>query len=168
MSWVCLEQLEVLSRESLHMPWQFVITSPERSKRMGLHGIGLKFPPPISASIFSRAAACFPPGEKSCSNSSSQTSTAASISVRLTLLRWPQQRRKPIRSRPEAASASLNGVPLERARWIGHMGSNVPAHRRRASDVRLSTAARSRRSVQPVCCAFFSVSSKMMTDRSTP
>src|SRR6266480_6734664 len=45
---------------------------------------------------------------------------------------------------------------------------NVPAHRRRASDVRLSTAARSRRSVQPVCWAFFSVSSKMMTDRSTP
>jgi hypothetical protein len=109
------------------MPWQFVITSPERSKRMGLHGIGLKFPAPISASIFSRAAACFPPGEKSCSNSSSQTSlscramnaaslasssrlssfTAFSISVRLTLLRWPQQRRKPIRSRPEAASASL-------------------------------------------------------------
>src|SRR6266404_3513984 len=74
MSWVCLEQLLVLSRESLHMPWQFVITSPERSKRMGLHGIGLKFPAPISASIFSRAAACFPPGEKSCSNSSSQTS----------------------------------------------------------------------------------------------
>ena len=33
------------------MPWQFVITSPERSKRMGLHGIGLKFPAPISASI---------------------------------------------------------------------------------------------------------------------
>jgi hypothetical protein len=27
MSWVCLEQLEVLSRESLHMPWQFVITT---------------------------------------------------------------------------------------------------------------------------------------------
>jgi hypothetical protein len=57
MSWVCLEQLEVLSRESLHMPWQLVLTSPERSKRMGLHGIGLKFPAPISASIFSRAAA---------------------------------------------------------------------------------------------------------------
>jgi hypothetical protein len=35
----------------------------------------------------------------------------------------------------------VDGVPLERARWIGHMGSNVPAHRRRASDVRLSTAA---------------------------
>src|SRR5882757_5749573 len=46
MSWVYLEQLLVLSRESLHMPWQFVITSPEQSKRMGVHGIGLKFPAP--------------------------------------------------------------------------------------------------------------------------
>jgi hypothetical protein len=74
MSWVCLEQLEVLSRKSLHMPWQFVITAPERSKRMGLHGIGLKFPASISASIFSNVPECFPPGEKSCSSSSSQTS----------------------------------------------------------------------------------------------
>jgi hypothetical protein len=31
--------------------------------------------------------------------------------------------------------------------------SNVPAHRRRANDVRLSTETRSRRSVQPVCSA---------------
>ena len=46
MSWVCLEQLEVLSRELLHIPWQF-LTSPERSTRMGLHGTGLKFPAPI-------------------------------------------------------------------------------------------------------------------------
>jgi hypothetical protein len=52
MSWVCLEQLEVLSRESLHMPWQFVLTSPERSKRMDFTAFGLKFPSPTSASIF--------------------------------------------------------------------------------------------------------------------
>ncbi len=100
------KQLEVLSCESLHMCGQLVITAPERGERMGLHGIGLKFPASISASISSNALACFPPGEKSCSNSSSQTSlscramnaaslarssrlnsfTACSISVRLTLL----------------------------------------------------------------------------------
>jgi len=159
MSWVCLEQLLVLSRESLHMPWQFVITSPERSKRMGLHGIGLKFPAPISASIFSRAAACFSPGEKSCCNSSSQTSLSCRAMNAASLASS---------SRPEAASASLMACHLSGRDGSGHMGSNVPAHRRWVSDVRLSTAARSRRSVQPVCWAFFSVSSKMMTDRSTP
>ena len=46
-----IEAVEPMRRESLRMSWQFVITSPERSKRMGLHGIGLKFPAPISASI---------------------------------------------------------------------------------------------------------------------
>ena len=35
------------------------------------------------------------------------------------------------------------------------MTPNVPAHRRRANDVRLSTEARSRRSVQPVGSATF-------------
>jgi hypothetical protein len=46
---------------------------------MALQGIGRKFPASISASIFSKAAACFPPGEKSCSNSSSQTSLSCCV-----------------------------------------------------------------------------------------
>src|SRR4029077_851965 len=74
MPWIGFEKREVLLRESLHVLRQRIVAPPERSERMGPHGKGRKFPASISASIFSKAEACLPPGEKSSSNCSSQES----------------------------------------------------------------------------------------------
>src|SRR5438552_18407708 len=74
MPWIGFEEREILLRESLHLLRKRIVALPERSERMGLHGKGRKFPASISASIFSKAEACLPLGEKSCSNCSSQES----------------------------------------------------------------------------------------------
>src|SRR5882724_3811634 len=175
MSWVCLEQLLVLSRESLHMPWQFVITSPERSKRMGtsrhrpevsLANLGvdlfqsggvLSARRKVLFQFFVPNELILPRGERG------ELGQLFTAQLFYRCLYFRQAHAPTVAAAtPEANQIAarsgfrvLDGVPLERARWIGHMGSNVPAHRRRASDVRLSTAARSRRSVRPVCWAFF-------------
>ena len=115
-----LKQLEVLPRQSLHVFRQLVVASPEGGERTRFHGIGLVFPASISASICSKAAACLPPGEKSCSRCSSQTSlscramnaarlasssglssfTACSILVRLTVVCWRHRGFRTIRLQP--------------------------------------------------------------------
>lgn len=65
MARVCREESEVLVGEILNFLREPMIALPERRKRVRPHGNGVKLPASISASILSRAAACFPPGEKS-------------------------------------------------------------------------------------------------------
>jgi hypothetical protein len=64
MSRIPLEQREILIGKLLNMFWKPLIAFPESRQRMRGHGSGVKLPASISASIFSSAFSCLPPGEK--------------------------------------------------------------------------------------------------------
>src|SRR5881296_2199765 len=74
MPWIFLEQREIFIGKLLNMLRELLVAFPERRQRMGDHGNGVKLPASISASIFSSAFSCLPPGEKSFSISLSQAS----------------------------------------------------------------------------------------------
>jgi len=74
MSRIGFEQNEIFIGELLNMHRELLVAFPESRQRVWRHGSGVKLPESISASIFSTAFSCFPPGEKFSSSSSSQAS----------------------------------------------------------------------------------------------